>query len=79
MRKMYTPWRKLKRGKNNDHNASLLTIKLATALHKVGNQNRKTSWNFRDSQGWDKFYHCTQNDDQLLNVSKENDRLESRY
>ena len=59
--KMYTPWRKLKRGKKyTDHNAILLTRKLDTVLHKVGNQNRKTIWNFRDPQGWDKFYQLTQ-------------------
>ena len=79
-KKMYTLWRKLKRGKKyTDHNAILLTMKLDTVLHKVGNQNRKTIWNFRDPQGWDKFYQLTQNDDQLLNVWRENDSLESRY
>ena len=42
-KKMYTPWRKLKRGKKyTDHNVILLTMKLDTVLHKVGNQNRKT-------------------------------------
>ena len=79
-KKMYTPWRKLKRGKKyTDHNAILLTMKLDTFLHKGGNQNRKTVWNFRDPQGWDKFYQLTQNDDQLLNVWKENDSFESCY
>ena len=52
-------------------------MKLDTVLHKVGNQNRKTIWNFRDTQGWDKFYQLTQNDDQILNVWRENDSLES--
>ena len=71
---------KLKRGKKyTDHNAILLTMKLDTVLHKVGNQTRKTVWNFRDPQGWDKFYQLTQNDDQLLSVWRENDSLESRY
>ena len=79
-KKMYTPWRKLKRGKKyTDHNAILLTMKLDTVLHKIGNQNRKTIWNFRDPKGWDKFYQLTQNDDQLLNVWREKDNLESRY
>ena len=79
-KKMYTPWRKLKWGKKyTDHNAILLTMKLDTVLHKVGNQNRKTIWNFKDPQGWDKFYQLTQNDDQLLNVWRGNDSLESRY
>ena len=36
-------------------------------------------WNFRDPQGWDKFYQLTQNHDQFLNVWRENDRRESRY
>ena len=48
-------------------------MKLDTVLHKVGNQNRKTIWNFRDAQGCDKFYQLTQNDDQLLNVCRENE------
>ena len=79
-KKLYTPWCKLKRGKKyTDHNFILLTMKLETLLHKVGNQNRKTIWNFRDPQGWDKFCEFTQNDDQLLNVWRENDSLEPRY
>ena len=46
-KKVYTPWRKLKRGKKYaDHDVILLTMKLDTILHKVGNQNRKTVWNF---------------------------------
>ena len=79
-KKMYTPWRKLKRGKRyTEHNAILLTTKLDNVLHKVGNRNRNTIWNFRDPQGWDKFYQLTQSDDQLLNVWGESDSLESRY
>ena len=54
-------------------------MKLDTVLHKVGDQNRKTIWNFRDSQRWDKSYQLTQNNDQLLNVWKQNFSLESRY
>ena len=54
-------------------------MKLDNVLHKVGNQNRKAIWNFRDLQGWDKFYQLIQNNDQLLNVWRENDSLGSRY
>ena len=54
-------------------------MKLDNVLHKVGNQTAKTVWNFRDPQGWDKLYQLTQNDDQLLNVWRENDSFESRY
>ena len=62
-KKLYTPWRKLKRGKKyTDHNAILITMKLDTVLLKVGNLNRTTILNFRDPQGWDKFYQLTQND-----------------
>ena len=77
---MCTRWHKLeKRKKYTEHNAIFLTMKLDTVLHKVGNQNRKTVWNSREPQGWDKFYQLIQNDDQLLNVWRENDSLESRY
>ena len=66
---MYTPWCELKGGKKyTDHNAILLSMKLGTVLHKVGNQNKKTIWNFRDPQGWDKLYQLIQNDNQSLNV-----------
>ena len=49
-------------------------MKLDTVL-----QNRKTVWNFRDPQGRDTFYQLAQNDDQLLNIWRENDSFESRY
>ena len=51
-KKLYTPWRKLKRRKKyTDHNAILLTMKLDTVLHKVGNQNRKTILEFQGPTG----------------------------
>ena len=61
--KLFTPWRKLKRGKRfSDHSAMLLSI-TATKSSTLVIHRRKLVCNFNNKSGWDKFQKLATNDE----------------
>ena len=77
--KQFTPWRTLKREKHfSDHNAILLNVDLplkGDVQKSVG----KTTWNFSDQSGWEKFTSLTERDSALTVCWKNSSSAEVSY
>ena len=64
--KLFTPWRTSKKGKQfSDHNAISLDMSLPVK-RDLQVSSRKTTWNFSDPSGWDKFEKMTSGDATLI-------------
>ena len=77
--RQFTQWRTLKGGKRfSDHNAILLNID----LHLQGDVQksvRKTTWNFSDQSGWEKFTNLTERDSALTDYWKDSSSVEVSF
>ena len=77
--KQFTPWRTLKGGKRfSNHNAILLNIDLPLK-GDAQNSVRKTTWNFSDQSGWEKFTSLTERDSALTDCWKNSSSVEVSY
>ena len=77
--KLFTPWRTLKQGKRfSDHNAILLSMRLPVKMD-LQVSSRKTTWNFNDPSGWDKFEEMTSGDTTLIDCWKDSSSVEISY
>ena len=77
--KLFTPWRTLKQGKRfSDYNAILLDM-ILPVKKDLQVSSRKTTWNFSDSSGWDKFEKMTSGDNTLIDCWKDSSSVEISY
>ena len=77
--KQFTPWRTLKGGKRfSHHNAILLNIDLPLK-GDVQKSVRKTTWNFSDQSGWEKFTSLTERGSALTDCWKNSSSVEVSY
>ena len=77
--KQFTLWRTLKgRKRFSDHNAILMNIDLSLK-GDVQKSVRKTTWNFSDQSGWEKFTSLTEADSALTDYWKDSSSVEVSY
>ena len=77
--KIFTPWRTLKQEKRfSDHNAILLDMSLPVK-RDLQVSSRKTTWNFSDPSGWDKFEKITSGDVTMIDCWKDSSSIEISY
>ena len=77
--KLFTPWRTLKQGKRfSDHNAILVDMSLPVKKD-LQVSTCKTTWNFSDPSGWDKFEKMTSGDAALIDCWKDSSSVGISY
>ena len=76
---MFTPWRKLKKGKRfRDHRA--IKIQADLEFNKLSNASKKTTaWNFNNPQSWNKFHELTKSEQLFGGVWSPNSDTETCY